>query len=375
MSTPLTNRAKAGNDLGFRLLSHLAATEDAAGKNVFLSSFSIAIALAMTYNGADGEAKEALNAILGLDDSSLEELNEANSAFLSMQDGLDPKMTLAIANSIWVATGLTLAPKFVRRIADHYAGKVANLDFSAPAEPVRMINEWVAKKTSGKIVDLLSPPTVLNAILVLVNAIYFKGVWTNQFDKNCTSERMFTCADGGRKRLPMMAQSGVWHYFETKMFQGIVLPYGERRVGMHVLLPKPDVSLDTSQEYLTSEHWNEWPWRAHPTEGDVVLPRFKVRYKEDLVEALVTLGGKGFTGPAFPGMGVGDLVISAVIHEAVLEVNEEGAEAAAATAVVMTRGGPPPRRFNMVVDRPFFCAICDQKTGAILFMGWILDPE
>ncbi|MCP4549370.1 MAG: serpin family protein [bacterium] len=374
MRAPLTNRAKAGNDLGFRLLSHLAAAEDAAGKNVFLSSFSIAIALAMTYNGADGEAKEALSAILGLDDSNLEELNEANAAFLAMQDGLDPKVTLAIANSIWVATGLTLAPEFVRRIGDHYAGKVANLDFSAPVEAARVINEWVAKQTRGKIANLLSPPTVLDAIVILVNAIYFKGVWTNQFDKRYTSESVFTCADGRRKRLPMMAQSGIWHYSETEMFQGIVLPYGERRVGMHVLLPKPDVSLGTFQEHLTSERWKEWPWHARPSEGDFVLPRFKARYKENLVEALVALGGKGFKGPAFPGMGVGDLRISAVIHEAVLEVNEEGAEAAAATAVVMTRGGPS-LRFSMVVDRPFFCAICDQETGAILFMGWILDPE
>ncbi len=105
-----------------------------------------------------------------------------------------------------------------------------------------------------------------------------------------------------------------------------------------------------------------------------MLPRFQARYKEDLVKALVALGGKGFTEPTFPGMGVGDLMISAVIHEAVLEVNEEGAEATAATAVSMTRGGPPSQ-FSMVVDRPFFCAICDHKTGAILFMGWILDPE
>ncbi len=172
----------------------------------------------------------------------------------------------------------------------------------------------------------------------------------------------------------MMAQSGVWYYSETEMFQGIVLPYGERRVGMHVILPKPDVSLDTFQEYLTSERWNEWPRHARRMEGDVLLPRFKARYKKDLVEALVALGGKGFTGPAFPGMGVGDLIISAVIHEAFLEVNEEGAEAAAATAVVMTRSRPPDH-FSMVVDRPFFCAICDQETGAILFMGWILNPE
>lgn len=375
MSKPIEKRANATNDLGFRLLFHLAATDDAAGKNIFLSSFSIAIALAMAYNGAVDEAKRALSSILGLGDSSLEELNETNAAFLALQDGLDPKVTLAIANSIWVATGQTLAPDFVQRVSHHYDGKIENLDFSKSDEAARVINGWVALKTDGKVSNLVSPSALSTAILVLVNAIYFKGIWTNQFDERRTSEREFNCADGQLKRLPMMVQRGTWRYSETKMYQGIVLPYGERRVGMHVILPKPDVALDSFQEYFTSRRWNEWLREARRMDGDISLPRFKARFSEDLTEALVALGGQGLTGPAFPGMGAGDLRISGVIHEAVLEVNEEGAEAMASTAVAIARGGPPPRRFSMVVDRPFFCAICDEETGAILFMGWILNPE
>jgi serpin B len=373
MSTSLTNRAGAANDLGFRLLSYLTAAEDAAGKNVFLSPFSIAIALAMTFNGADGRAKEALNGLLALDGSSLKELNESNATFLAMRNTLD-RVTLAMANSIWVMTGYALAPAFVRTIADHYAGKVANQDFSVPEDAARVINQWVAKQTQEKIQNLLSPEHVKDAILVLVNATYFKGIWTNQFAKELTSKRIFTCADGSRKRLPMMRQSGTWRYSENETFQGIVLPYGERRVSMHLLLPKADVPLDTFQEYFNLERWKEWTLFAKPAEGHLLLPRFKARYKEDLVHALVSLGGEGFRGPAFPGMGVGDLRISAVIHEAVLEVDEEGSEAAA-TAAVRTPGGDLSHRFSMAVDRPFFSAICDQKTGVILFMGWVLDPE
>ena len=374
MSIALKKRSDATNELGFRLLYHLAAG-DQAKENVFLSSFSISIALSMAYNGADGQAKQALNAILGLGDSSLADLNQANAAFLALQDGLDPKVTLAIANSIWVMAGQTLAPDFVQRVSDHYAGKLENLDFSEPVEAARVINGWVATETRGKISELVTPAALVDAILVLVNAIYFKGVWTNPFDERRTSEGSFTCADGQAKQLPMMVRGGSWHYSATDMYQGIVLPYGERRVGMHVILPKPGVSPASFQQYFTLDRWTEWLKQASPMDGDIVLPRFKARDAKNLTSALTDLGGEGFTGPAFPGMGVGDLGISSVIHEAVLEVNEEGAEAAAATAVVLSRGAPTSNRFSMVVDRPFFCAICDGHTGVILFMGWITNPE
>ena len=375
MSELLKSRAEAADELGFRLLAYLSAAEKSEGGNVFLSSFSIAIALAMTYNGASGEAREALGALLGLDGLSLEALNEANAAFLAMSDGLDPKVALALANAIWVATGFDLAPEFVERMESQYAGKAASLDFSVPSEAARVINEWVAAQTHDKVQELLSPQDLsADAILVLVNAIYFKGAWTHSFDKGSTSERAFICADGRRKQIPMMARSGDWQYSETDMFQGIVLPFGEGRVGMHVLLPKPEVPFEAFREHLTSERWREWPLAARPTHGRLVLPRFKACYNEDLVEALVALGGEGFRGPGFRGMGVGDLRVGVVAHEAVLEVDEEGAEAAAATAVVLSRGAPSPG-FSMIVDRPFFCAIRDRETGVSLFMGWILDPE
>jgi serpin B len=374
MSTPLQHRARAANDLGFRLLSHLTNQKGETGENVFLSSMSVAIALAMTYNGASGGAREALHTILGVGESSLEDLNNANAALIDSLSALDPKVTIAIANSIWAAAGHTPAPEFARRIADQYAGKVANVDFSASEEAARVINEWVAKNTHGKISDLLTAGNVRNALLILVNAIYFKGTWTTPFDKDRTFEAPFTCGDGSQKPMPMMQQSGKWHYSDTEMFQGIVLPYGEGRVSMHVLLPKPHVSLAAFREYLTSERWHDWPRHAHQRRGSILLPRFKARSSKDLVDALAAIGGRGFTGPSFQEMGVGDLVIASVIHAAVLEVNEEGAEAAAATAVVMERS-LPQNHFDMVVDRPFFFAICDQETGAILFSGWILNPE
>jgi len=359
----------ANNDLGFQLLSQL--VEQDVGKNVFLSSFSVAIALAMTYNGAEGKTKQAMAKVLGLTGLGLQEVNEANAAFMSMQDGLDPKVQLAIANSIWVGNGIELAPDFIRRIRDYYAGEVANIDFSDPGA-ADIINRWVAGKTGEKIKKLVTSGDVRSAILILINAIYFKGIWTSQFDEEKTEERAFTLLDGSRKRHPMMSQSGYYDYYENESFQAVSLPYGERRISMYVFLPKPTISIGEFQKALTTENWQQWMSRFHKMEGNVVLPRFKVEYGVDLLPSLVALGGGELAGVDFLSMGAGPLVISNVIHKTFVEVNEEGTEAAAATAVLMRMG--IVQRFSMIVDRPFFCAIRDNETGTLLFMGFVPDP-
>jgi len=338
---------------------------------VFLSSFTVAIALAMAYNGAEGKTKQAMAKVLGLTGLGLQEVNEANATFMSMQGGLDPKVQLAIANSIWACNGIELAPDFVRRIRDHYSGEVVNLDFSDPGA-ADMINEWVASKTNEKIRELVTSGDVRSAILILINAVYFKGIWTTQFDEEKTEERAFTLLDGSRKRHPMMSQSGYYDYCENELFQAVSLPYGERRISMYVFLPKPTISTDRFLKALTVENWQQWMSRFHEMEGEVVLPRFRVEYGADILPNLVALGGGEFAGVDFLGMGAGPLVISKVIHKTFVEVNEEGTEAAAVTAVLMPTG--LGHRFSMVVDRPFFCAIRDNETGVLLFMGLVLDP-
>jgi serpin B len=360
----------ANNDLGFRLLSQLVDPE--SGKNVFLSSFSVAIALAMAYNGAEGQTKRAMAKVLGLTGLELQRVNATNVALMSMQAGLDPQVQLAIANSIWARDGIEPSPDFGRRIQEYYAGKVINLDFDDPGA-ADVINKWVADKTNEKIVELVTQGTVSQAILILINAVYFKGLWTTQFDEEKTEKRAFTLLDGSRNRHPMMSQSGCYDYYENELFQAVGLPYGERRVSMVVFLPKPAVSMDGFLQALSVENWQQWTSGFYEMEGDVVLPRFKVEYGANLLPNLIALGGGELAGPDFLGMGAGPLLISKVIHKTFVEVNEEGTEAAAATAVVMERGIPD--RFSMIVDRPFFCALCDRETGVLLFMGFVLDPS
>jgi len=361
----------ANSDFGFRLLSWLVKQD--AGKNVFISSFSVALALTMLYNGAEGKTREALGELLGLSELDLQQINEANAALKSLTDVIDPEVQLIIANSIWLSNDFTPATDFTQRIKDYYAGEVIGVDFSRPEAAAGIINRWVAERTRDMITGIVTPYVVTEAILVLVNAIYFKGIWTNQFDKARTAEGVFYKSDGSSKPCRMMSRSGDYDYYESDDFQAISLPYGTGRISMYIFLPTLPYSISDFQRDLTADNWQKWLDEFHNAEGNIALPLFKIEYEEDLLQALTALGGDEVEGEDFIGVGVGPLIISSVMHKAVVEVNEEGTRAAAATAVVMGRGRLP-KRFAFTVNRPFFTAIRDNQTGALLFTGIVLDP-
>ncbi len=364
----------ADNDLGFKLLSQLA--RDGADGNLFISSFSVAAALAMTYNGARGETRVALAEALGVTGLSLQRVNQANAALMAFDEGLGRGVQLAIANSIWIQERLGVSPDFVRSIATYYAGKVAGLDFSSPGA-ADTINAWVADKTRQKIRQLVTPEIVRPALLILINAIYFKGSWSGPFDRRRTRDQLFSTgghlAAGARTRVAMMRRSGNYAYYQDEDLQAVSLPYEGGRFSMVVVLPGPSSSIGELRQHLSATTWRRWMSRLHSRDGEVALPRFKIEYGEDLLPSLTALYGDAVSALDFAGMGAGSLMISNVIHKTVLEVNEEGTEAAAATAVNLIRG-PPPSPFKMVVDRPFLCAIRDQVTGLVLFMGQVLKP-
>ncbi len=360
---------------GFQLLSQLAKQD--RDKNVFISPLSVAIALAMTYNGAQGTTKQAIAQVLGFDNLNLQDIqaiNAANQSLLSMGDNLDAQIQLAFANSLWLRQGISLNDDFVQQLQDFFQSQVASLDFSDP-DAATTINRWVAEKTQGKIQNLVTPDLIRAAILLLINAIYFKGRWTRRFNKASTAKQPFH-APGSRCKHPMMTQSGRYRYCETDLFQAVSLPYGEGYVSLYVFLPKPSSSLAEFQTQLTSDNWQRWMVQFCETTGEIGLPRFTVEYEQSLNDALIGLGmGEAFSEQAnFASMGAGPLTISDVIHKAVIEVNEAGTKAAAATAVIMTRSAAPMSPFKMIVDRPFFHAIRDDRTGALLFMGFVLNP-
>jgi serpin B len=217
--------------------------------------------------------------------------------------------------------------------------------------------------------------------LFLINAIYFKGAWSTEFDKAKTKDDVFTIGSGSQKRLPMMTQSGKYDYYEAANFQAVSLPYGSGRVSMYVFLPAAGTTINQFLPSLTTANWDAWMKSFSKTQGAIVLPRFKVEYEITLNDALKALGmGVAFDPDRANFSGIlqtaQNAFISKVKHKTFAEVNEEGTEAAAVTSaeISVTSVAVPRKSFKMVVDRPFFFAIRDNKTGSVLFLGSIVDP-
>jgi serine protease inhibitor len=357
----------------FKLFAELVKRDD--GKNIFISPASVFLALAMTYNGAAGETQRGMAEALELVGMSLDEVNRAGAELLASLRSSDPQVRLAIANSLWGRQGIAFNQEFLRRCAEFYGAEVQTLDFADP-RALATINGWVRKHTDGKIEKILDQIDGAT-LLVLLNAIYFKGNWTRPFDRQRTEERVFHLLGGGRKRLPLMTRAGEYQYYEDKGFQAVSLPYGGERLSMYVFLPEQRAGLAAFEQKLSDATWNGWMRQFRKTEGTIALPRFKLEYEVTLNQALQALGmAAAFSRQAnFAGMSAGALKIDEVRHKTFVEVNEEGTEAAAVTAVTMMRASFVPKRtFRMVVDRPFFCAIRDNQSGAILFMGAIVEP-
>jgi serpin B len=367
----------ANSRFAFKLFAKL--TKQEPGRNIFISPASVALALAMVYNGAAGETQQAIAAALELVSMSLDDINRANAELLGAIEHADPQVRLVIANSLWARKGLSFERDFLRRCEEFYQAEVAALDFAEP-RAAATINAWVSEHTDGKIekiLDRIDPA----AVLFLLNAIYFKGNWTRQFDRRRTEEQAFHLLDGSQKKHPLMAQSGEYRHCEGPDFQAVSLPYGSERLSMYVFLPKQRTSLTAFQRSLSDGNWNAWMRQFREREGTIVLPRFKLTYEVKLNEALMALGmtaafdrrRANFEGMC-PGQGRA-VSIDEVKHKTFVEVNEEGTEAAAVTSVGMVLASFAPKRtFSMVVDRPFFCAIRDDQNGTILFMGSIVEP-
>jgi serine protease inhibitor len=367
----------ADTKFGFNLYAQLSKHE--GGKNLFISPASIAMALAMTYNGANRETRQAMMRTLELQGLTVAEINAANGQLKNALENADPQVKLEIANSLWARQGVQFQSEFVKANKEFYKAEVAELDFNNPSA-VATINDWVGKSTHGKIdkiVDRISPDT----LLFLINAIYFKGSWSQTFDAAQTRPATFTMANGKQKQHPLMSQSGRYSYFENDKFQAVALPYGNKRMNMYVFLPKANSTLAEFHQSLNAQSWAEWMSRFVFMKGDISLPKFKVEYETTLKGALSAIGmGAAFDEQAdFSAMlkPPASAYISEVRHKAFAEVNEEGTEAAAVTSVEMrtTSLGPPPKTFQMIVDRPFFFAIRDNQSGAVLFIGSIAEPQ
>ena len=365
----------ANTQFGLRLFAQL--NRQSPPKNIVVSPTSVAIALGMAYNGANGATQQAMAATLGVQGLSLDALNQANRELLASLKHPEPTVQLAIANSLWANQQIPLKPDFLQRNQNYYGANVTNLNFADPKAPA-IINQWVSQHTQGKIptiVDQVRPDDVL----FLINAIYFKGNWSTPFDPKLTRNQPFFLANGRQISHAAMTQSGDFRYFETDQFQAVSLPYGKQgRMSFYLFLPKKTASLAAFVKTLTPENWQTWMGQFRTIPGRIQMPRLKLEYETELNPDLKALGmGVAFSGQAdFSNLSTASTQISEVKHKTFIEVNEEGTEAAAATSVgIRLTAAPIGEPFQLVVDRPFFFAIRDNKTGTVLFMGNIQNPS
>ncbi len=377
--------AIANNQFAFDLYSQYRSKDG----NIFYSPYSISSALAMTYEGAAGKTAEEMQAVLHFP----QDADARREAFLQMDQQLnkkDKQYKLSVANALWAQKGFPFLGGYFSLVDKYYGGKVTNLDFARAAEKARQtINRWVEAKTNKKIKDLI-PKGILGGgtRLVLTNAIYFKGDWLRKFDKKDTKKQEFRVSSEKKVEVPMMYMAGKkdeLRYGETDALQILELPYQGLELDMFIVLPRED-DLKAVEEGLGAGQLSSWKSLLALEKVNVYLPKFKFETKYFMAKDLQTMGmpsaftpGIDFGGMAdFSGM-TGDrkLNIDEVIHQAFVEVNEEGTEAAAATAVIMKMmAGPqpprPPKTFK--ADHPFIFIIQDRATDNILFMGRVAEP-
>ena len=348
-------------------------------ENIMISPFSITSALSMTLNGASGVTFEVMKKTLRLDGKTLEQINNTYLKLMTEMVQVDERVVLEIANSVWVEKRLAVKQKFITDVQNWYKAEARGIDVTDP-EAVNIVNGWVEEKTHDKITDMLDYLDPALSML-LINAVYFKGKWRNQLDKADTKEEPFYVMAAAPKTVPMMHQEENLKAVKDNNLTIVNIPYGQGNYSMLIALPDDGISVSELAETLTSSQWNEWMGLLENNTHKVELgmPRFKYQYKKLLNDDLINLGmGTAFTDWAdFTNISDQSTKISRVIHQAFIETNEEGTEAAAATIVeiiIVSYPPPEPSAWKIDINRPFLYFIHETSTGTILFMGKVGDP-
>lgn len=378
----LVQQVQGNNQFAFELYKNLQSDPQYKDSNVFFSPYSMSTALAMTYEGAKGDTASEMQTTLHMssDDSA------RRSAFFAIQRSINEPndyYKLSTANALWVEETYSLLPSYSSLVQDYYAGNSTNLDFAKNPEPSRIkINDWVSDNTDGKITGLMPRNSITSGTrLVLTNTIYFNGSWVTPFEKESTAEKDFHLTSTATKKVQMMNLYAThFMYGEDSSMQVLQMDYKGDKLAMVIVLPK-DGKLDDVDAKLTADQIDRWEKSMSSKRVNVHLPKFKFDTKYLMNEPLKQMGmPTAFTDSAdFSGIsGKADLAISIIVHQAFVDVNEKGTEAAAATGIGMaaTSFSPqqePPKDFN--VDHPFIFLIKDKSTGQILFIGKVMNPS
>jgi serpin B len=350
--------------------------------NVFISPYSIFVAVSMAYEGASENTYTEMKNVLNIpqNDSAIEaSFGKIYNLLNQNQDGYE----INTANAFWANEEYEFLDEYLNLLEDYYMAEANNLDFSKNVEAANTINAWVEEQTKGKIKDLIQSSSLSELTkLVLTNAIYFKGDWQTQFNKDDTYEEDFNLSSGDEVKVDMMKFTGEdarFNYTETQDLQILELPYSGNDLSMLILLPKVNDIDSINKSIINSDNLDTWRNSLSEQMIDIYIPKFEFETKYNLKDYLETMGIKDAFIPGvadFSGMdGTLNLFINEVVHKAYVKVDEEGTEAAAATGVVMGITSINPGDVEeFKADHPFIFLIQHKETGAVLFMGTVLDP-
>lgn len=341
--------------------------------NSFISPLSVSLALGMVMNGASAETKQSIINTLDYSEFTAAEVNQAYHDLAELLLSMDNTVTLGIANSVWYSRDYKAKQEFVDVIQQQYDGKIQGLNF-ASEDAKKAINHWVSEKTNKKITDIIQQIRP-EEVMFLINTLYFNGKWTFKFDKAQTHDAPFKNIDGTTETVRMMsAEKATVGLFQNQDVQVVDVPYGNKQFNFTIVAPFSDFNevikdLDASQ--LT-----DWLAQANTEQVMLEIPRFKMTWQQDLRTTLISMGMRMQDFPElFDPAPARELEITRVVHQTYLDVNEDGVEAAAATKVGigLVMAPPPPPRIT--IDRPFLFMIREKHSGAILFMGKLVNPK
>jgi len=365
----------ADNQFGFELFQKVNASLDEP-KNTMISPMSVSLALAMVYNGTDGDTKKQMEDMLHKSGMTPDEINENYKELVAALSSHDPKVELAISNAIFYKNTFPVKNEFITTNQNYYNAEVAGLDFSQTTETLNKVNGWVNTNTKGKIEKILDKVRDKD-IMYLLNAIYFNGEWQYRFNSKKTTNMPFTKEDNQVVQAPTMTIENKFNYFSNQTFQMLEIPYGSGKYSMLVFLPTSGKTTNDVISMLNPGNMTDWLSRMTELNRKLYLPKFEFKFDQSLVDVLKALGmTDAFSDVKANLTGISDaaqLSISEVMHKSYIKVDERGTEAAAVTEVtiIYTSTGQDN---SFRVDHPFVFAIREKDTKAILFIGKMMNP-
>jgi serpin B len=361
------------NSFALDIFKNVIANSDESD-NIIISPLSISEALSMTLNGANGATRDSMLAALRMNGLTPEIINSSYKNLSASLLNVDKRVLISVANSVWTEKNFVVKKPFTDILTQSYDAESKSFDITDPQAP-GMVNYWIESKTNGLIKNMLDGLDP-NTVMLLINAIYFKGKWNSQFDKENTVKESFYKPGGVTSQVPMMKQTSDYKIFNGEGFTIAELPYGQGNFVMDVILPTGNNRIKDIIPLINDNSLNGWLDHLGERKTELTFPKFKYGYKKELASILSDMGmGIAFSSAAnFSNIADIALQISFVLHQAFIETNEEGTEAAAATIVGIVTTAEPIGPFVLKIDHSFLYIIRETTTNSILFMGRVADP-